>query len=102
LGNSTDFEGCNIDDDDDDDDKNDAVIGGILPHILEHPSNPPLALLDRQLSSGVGFGGERDRVGEWGMKGNRGMKKGTDCRIRVRDREGERREREVCQLSGQP
>ena len=60
LGNSTDFEGCNIhdDDDDDDDDENDAVIGGILPHILEQPSNPPLALLDRQLSSGVGFGGE--------------------------------------------
>jgi len=58
-GNFTDFEGCNIGDDDDDDDENDAVIGGILPHILEQPSNPPLALLDRQLSSGVGFGGER-------------------------------------------
>jgi hypothetical protein len=43
---------------DDHDDENDAVIGGILPHILEQPSNPPLALLDRQLSSGVGFGGE--------------------------------------------
>lgn len=102
MGNSTDFEDCNIDDVDDDDDENDAVIGGILPHILEQPSNPPLALLDRQLSSGVGFGGERDMVGEWGMKGNRGMKKGTDCRIHVSERGRERREREVCQLSGQP
>lgn len=65
---------------------------------MEQPSNPPLALLDRQLSSGVGFGGERDRVGEWGMKSNRGMKKGTDCRLRVREREREKvrteRERE--------
>jgi hypothetical protein len=56
LENATDFEGCN---NDDRNDENDAVIGGILAHILDQPSNPPLALLDRQLSSGVGFGGER-------------------------------------------
>jgi hypothetical protein len=62
------FKGCNNgvddDDDDDDDDGDDgAVIGGILLHILDQPTsqptNPLLALLDRQLSSGVGFGGER-------------------------------------------
>jgi hypothetical protein len=57
LENATDVEGCNVDDHNDEDG---AVIGGILPHILDQPYNTPLALLDRQLSSGVGFGGERE------------------------------------------
>jgi hypothetical protein len=76
--------GCNNDDDDDDDGSDGAVIGGILLHILDQPTSQPtnhpsllqLCLTDSSLQGWVLE--ESDRVGEWGMKGNRGMKKGTD------------------------
>lgn len=67
---------CNNDDEGDG-----VVMGEILLHILDRPTkqptNPPLAMLDRQLSSGVGLA-ESDSIGEWGMKGNRGTKIRTD------------------------